>query len=101
MAHLHVVISTHTTLHLRRTLLGVRSQTQRADSVTVSCDTDSTDIGAVVEAGAAEFGMRIGLVQRPFQGQSRSGQVRNNGVRSIVDSGASDGDLLLFLDGDC
>jgi hypothetical protein len=101
MARLHLVISTHTTLHLRRTLLGAASQAEGPDTVTVSCDTDSKEIRDVIEAGAAEFGMKIRVVERPFQGASRSGQVRNNGVRCVIESGGTDTDSVLFLDGDC
>lgn len=101
MARLHLVISTHTTLHLRRTLLGAASQGQQADSTTVSCDNDAGDIVAVVQGAAREFGTPVAVVQRPFQGTSRSAQVRNNAVRFLLRQGANPSDTLVFLDGDC
>jgi hypothetical protein len=101
MPRAHAIISTHTTRHLRRTLLGVLAQTRRADSVTVTCDTDAADIAELVASVSAEAGAPITLVQRPFQGASRSSQVRNNGVRAILATEHAPDDLLWFLDGDC
>lgn len=105
MPALHLVITTHTTRHLRRALLGAACQERRADRVVVSTDNDQPEIAEVVGAGAAEFGMPITLVQRPFRGDSRSGQVRNNGVRALLrETGATStpgGVRLVFLDGDC
>lgn len=100
MPRAHAIISTHTTRHLRRTLLGVLAQTRRPDTVTVSADTDAPDIAELVAAAAAERSAPITLVQRAHQGESRSSQVRNNAVRAII-SGAHAADILWFLDGDC
>lgn len=103
MPRAHAIISTHTTRHLRRTLLGVLAQSRRPESVVVTCDTDASDIAELVALLAAERkgGAPITLVQRPHQGASRSSQVRNNGVRAIVAHEHAPDDILWFLDGDC
>lgn len=97
---IHVVLITHTTRHLRRTLLGVAAQRRAADTVTVSGDVDDDAIRELLEVVAGETGLAITLVRRPHQGISRSAQVRNNAVRALLARGAGDG-LLVFLDGDC
>lgn len=97
---IHVLLVTHTTRHLRRTLVGVASQTRPADSVTLSCDVEDDDIRRLASAAARELGLSITLARRPHQGQSRSAQVRNNAVRALLERGAAEG-LLVFLDGDC
>ncbi len=101
MTRAHAVISTHTTRHLRRTLLGVLAQARRPDTVTVSADTDAADIAELVADVAAERATPITLVQRPHQGDSRSSQVRNNAVRAIISGEHTRADVLWFLDGDC
>src|SRR5258705_383753 len=82
---LRLVSTTHTTRHLRRVLLGAAHQSRPADRVVVSTDNDLTEIATLVAACADEFAMPIMLVQRPFRGASRSGQVRNNGVRAMLE----------------
>lgn len=97
------IVSTHTTRHLRRTLMGLAHQTRRADAVVVSCDNDSVEIAALVRECAGEFGMGILLVQRAHAGVARLGQVRNNAVRAIVQegiAGARPETVLVFYDGD-
>lgn len=107
MTRLHVIVTTHTPRHLRRTLLGVACQSRRADSVTVTVDGDGAARGPdgsgptlreVAAAAAIEMAMPIRLVTRKHQGVCRSAQVRNNGARTLV---ANDDDLLVFFDGDC
>jgi hypothetical protein len=97
----HAIVSTHTPRHLRRTLLGLACQSVPPASVVVTSDTDDAAIGLVAADAAPDFGLAILLAQRPFQGQSRSSQVRNNGVRALLSRGAASRDVLVFLDGDC
>jgi GT2 family glycosyltransferase len=101
MTRAHAIISTHTTRHLRPTLLGVLAQSRRPDSVVVSADSDDPEIAVLVQALATERSFPITLVQRPHQGESRSSQVRNNAVRAVVSSQHAPADVLWFLDGDC
>lgn len=96
---LHVLISTHTTRHLRRTLLGLACQTRRPDSVVVSCDVDDRAIAELIEGCFAEFNLVGTVVQRPHTGGERLNQVRNNGLRALLLDGAADAAVVL-LDGD-
>lgn len=108
----HVIVCTHTTRHLARTLFGVACQTDEPASVTVSCDNADEAIASLVQDCSARLGgaiaRRVILVQRPHQGESRSSQVRNNAVRAMIAvehdgrmPGESDRSRLWFLDGDC
>jgi hypothetical protein len=115
MRPVHVIIPTHTTRHLRLTLLGVALQSMPPVSVTVSCDNDKDEIRDHLAEIAREFGFPITLVRRPHQGMERLAQVRNNAVRALTgrlpaDIGGKPGltkeqfdedPQLLFLDGDC
>ncbi|MBC7836073.1 MAG: glycosyltransferase [Phycisphaerales bacterium] len=101
MPPLAVIIPTHTTRHLRRTLLGVAHQSRRPDAVVVTCDNDDAEIALLVEACAAELALLITLVQRPHTGAFRLAQVRNNGVRALMEAGFGDDCRVVFLDGDC
>ncbi len=97
----HVIVTTHSAQWLRRTLLGVAAQERPADSVTVSCDNDQDDVRKVVAQAAGELGLPITLVQRSHHGVARPSQVRNNGVRALLESGDVAPDAhLLFLFGD-
>jgi hypothetical protein len=96
-----LIITTHTTRHLRRTLLGVASESPRPRRVLVSCDVQDESIRALVAACSAELSLDITLVDRPHQNQCRLSQVRNNGLRAAIQLGASDQDLFAFIDGDC
>lgn len=102
MPEQHVILITHTTLHLSRVLLGFAFQTRPAESVTVSCDTDRADIAQVVESASRELRMPITLVQRTHTGKARCAQVRNNAVRALLASDRAPGTnaRLIFLDGD-
>lgn len=82
-------------------LAGVRAQTRRPDRTVVTCDVDDPDIRELVRREADEFRTDLTLVMRPHRGQSRSAQVRNNGVRAISKPELDRGALLIFLDGDC
>jgi hypothetical protein len=97
---LAVIITTHTTRHLRRTLIGSARQSRAPDRLAVSCDNDDPEIRALVEEAAGFLGRPILLVSRPFTGQSRSAQVRNNAVRAAAADLPAEA-RLVFLDGDC
>ena len=115
MRPVHVIIPTHTTRHLRLTLLGIAMQSTKPDSVTVTCDNDKDEIRDHLAEVAAEFDLPITLVRREHQGKERLAQVRNNAVRALtgrfpIDHAGKpiltkeqvDQDpQLLFLDGDC
>ncbi|MFG0292358.1 MAG: galactosyltransferase-related protein [Phycisphaerales bacterium JB050] len=115
MRPVHVIIPTHTTRHLRLTLLGLACQSTAPASVTVSCDNDKDEIRDHLAEVAREFGFPITLVRREHQGMERLAQVRNNAVRALtgrfpaeingkpglsLDQVEADPQLL-FLDGDC
>lgn len=102
MPQQHVVLTTHTTLHLRRCLQGFAAQTRRADSITLSCDVDSTEIRELVVRASGELGLDILLVQRRHTGKARCAQVRNNGVRALMASAPAPerSSRLIFLDAD-
>ncbi len=105
MSRVHLAITTHTTRHLRRTLLGVAHQVRKPDSVTISCDNDLAEITDLVRSCTEEFaqGLPAGicLVQRPSIGECALAQVRNNAVRAIMHRGAAAQDCVIFHDGDC
>ncbi len=115
MRPVHVIIPTHTTRHLRLTLLGIACQSTAPASVTVSCDNDKDEIRDHLAEIAREFGFPITLVRREHQGMERLAQVRNNAVRMLTgripaELGGKPGltldevdadPQLLFLDGDC
>lgn len=98
------IVSTHTTRHLRLTLLGLVLQTRPADLVVLSCDNESPEIEAEARACALAWSLPIMLVQRPHAGVARLGQVRNNAVRAIVQHAREiarhEATLLVFFDGD-
>jgi hypothetical protein len=97
----HLIIPTHTTRWLRRTLVGVAGQASPPDSVTVTSDTDDPGIRELLEQAADELGLPLTLVCRPHQGRERLSQVRNNAVRMLLGRGVSPAARLIFLDGDC
>ncbi len=100
MAALIAIVSTHTTRHLARTLLGVACQSRRPDRVVVSCDGDGADLRDEVGAISEGLGLAVTLIQRAHAGVSRSGQVRNNAARALSADGVGNDALLVFLDGD-
>lgn len=101
MPPLYLVLATHTTRHLRRTLLGAAVQSRRADLTVVSCDNDNADIAELVRAASAEFDLPITLAQRPKGEVARPNQVRNNGVRAILRQRPGTDGHVIFFDGDC
>ncbi|MEC7351788.1 MAG: hypothetical protein VYD99_01590, partial [Planctomycetota bacterium] len=98
---LHVVIPTHTTRHLYRTLLGYTRQERPPTTITVSCDTDDPEIGTLLERVVEETGTTLTQVSRARHPEARLAQTRNNGIRSLIDRGLSGDDALLLVDGDC
>jgi len=100
---LAAILITHTTRHLRRSLLALRASSRTPDRVVVSTDGDADDLRACVAGASRELGMPITLVRRAHTGQSRSPQVRNNAVRALLALGwnSTPDARLLFLDGDC
>ncbi|MCA9294017.1 MAG: hypothetical protein KDA20_09410 [Phycisphaerales bacterium] len=100
---IHVVIPTHLPRYLDLVLAGLARQTRRADTVLVSCDTDDPAIGEVIEQCARIMSMPIWWVRRPAQEGERLCQVRNNGVRALLEHAgarATSDQRLLILDGD-
>jgi hypothetical protein len=95
-----LILITHTTRHLRRSLLAAAASLRKPDEIFVSCDGDGDDLASCVRAAAAEFNLSVTLVRRSHTGQSRSPQVRNNAVRTLPLSLATE-TRLVFLDGDC
>jgi hypothetical protein len=101
MSATHIIISTHTTRHLRATLLGVAIQRPRPATVVVSIDNDKRDIRDLCAAVSRELSMPILVAWRSFPDEVRVGQVRNNGVRGLLKARPpADDDWLHFLDGD-
>lgn len=100
MPPLIAIVSTHTTGHLRRVLLGIACQRRRADRVVVSFDGDAAELREEAAAAAGELGIATTLVMRAHAGTARSGQVRNNAVRALAGDGVPNDALLVFLDGD-
>lgn len=104
----HVVIPTHTTRHLAACLCSMAWQARAPETVVVTCDTDDSSIGSLLESwwpriAAACRGGRPRLIHasRPHQGEPRLNQTRNNGLRAldrIVRPGNDD--LVVVLDGD-
>jgi len=101
MRRAHLILVTHTPDRIRRTLLGASVQTVPPASVTLTCDGDDDAIRDAASSACAEFGLGLTLIRRAHAGVSRSAQVRNNGVRHLIETGAADDDALVFLDGDC
>ncbi len=99
----HVLICTHTTRHLRRTLLGVAAQTPRPASVVVSIDNDKDEIRDLCAECSREMNLPMIVAWRPWPGEVRVGQVRNNGVRALLARPGCDvaeDDWMHLLDGD-
>jgi hypothetical protein len=99
----HIIISTHTTRHLRATLLGVAIQNPRSASVTVSIDNENADVRDLCITCSREFDLSLIVASRPWPREVRVGQVRNNGVRALLanpHAKLAESDWLHFLDGD-
>ncbi len=96
---IHIIISTHTTKHLRTVLASVANQTVFPASVSVTCDVDSPEIETIVQDVANEYNKSFFYTARQSHGIMRLSQIRNNAVRTLEKFGINDG-LLLFFDGD-
>lgn len=106
-----VLIPTHTTRHLALCLASLRHQVTPPAAVVVTCDNDDPAIAALLDevwpATARTLAQRTGQEPRlyhafrPTLGQARLNQVRNNGIRTLMQAGAlRDQDLLVVCDGD-
>lgn len=103
MSATHVVISTHTTRHLRATLLGVAIQMPRPASVVVSIDNDDANVRDLCAASSRELDLPLIVAWRSWPREVRVGQVRNNGVRALLGAPRlqiAETDWLHLLDGD-
>lgn len=101
MPQQHVILSTHTTLHLAACLRGFAGQSRAPDSLTLSCDVLSPEIARIALEFSASSLTPVLLVQRPHTGKARCAQVRNNAVRSLIAAAAPREDArLIFLDAD-
>jgi len=96
---IHIIISTHTTRHLRTVLASVANQTVFPDSVSVTCDVDNPEIQTIIQDVANEYNKSFFYTARASHGIMRVAQVRNNAVRTLEKFDINDG-LLLFFDGD-
>lgn len=105
------MIPTHTTRHLRACVGSLCLQADPPETVVVSVDGEGEEIReelSKVRSGpwaAAEIrgwrAPRLLVTARPHQGVPLLNQVRNNGLRALVDSPrTSDEDLVVVLDGD-
>lgn len=106
----HLLIPTHTPRHLDTCLAAVSLQTDPPDTVAVTCDTDAQEIERLLgrvwplvahrlrSLGRRE--PRLLYVARPYQNEPRLNQVRNNGLRAMLDSGAEPADQVVTIDGD-
>lgn len=95
-----VLIPTHTPRYLALVLMALAAQTHAPAHIVVSCDTDDAEIGRVIERVADEHRLNASWVRRAHHGNERLCQVRNNGVRHIMqDLGYQQGQVLV-LDGD-
>jgi hypothetical protein len=96
----HVVVVAHDPTVLRLTLLGICHQDRPADSVVICCDNDRSEFLPTCQSLADEWASELDLLIRPFAGEPRPAQVRNNGIRHLLAQGANDDDLVVFFDGD-
>jgi len=97
---MYVLIPTHTPRYLDLVLAGLGRQTRRPDHVVVSCDNDDPAIGEIIRKWAPKAGLKVSWVRRPSTGGERLCQVRNNGVRHLVDDLGFRGGRLIVVDGD-
>lgn len=97
------MIPTHVPRYLECVLAALAQQTRRSDSIVVSCDTDNPAIGDVIKQCAEQMSMPIWWVRRVRQEGERLCQVRNNGVRALLEqigAPAAANQRLIILDGD-
>lgn len=99
MLPVHLIISTHTTRHLETVLKGAFLLNPAPVTLSVTCDVDDPQIEDVVKSCSKQFNLCIFYTARKHHGIFRAAQVRNNGVRTLLENGHDNG-LLLFTDGD-
>jgi len=100
---MHVIVNTHTPDRLARTLTALAYQSRPADTVTLTCDGDGDELLDGARRVHEDTGLALTVVRRPKADPDCLAQVRNNAVRALreADAFASDGDGLVFVDGDC
>jgi hypothetical protein len=97
---MYVLIPTHTPRYLDLVLAALARQTTRASHIVVSCDNDDPAIGGIIRQWGPRTGVPVWWVRRASTGGERLCQVRNNGVRHLVDELKVTSGRLLVLDGD-
>lgn len=101
----YLLITTHTTLHLERTLRGVSIQSLPPAELVISCDNDKPELAEHARECATKFGLRSTLVMRPHMNVCRLSQVINNGVRAMRALPGSRAlqpdDRIIIIQGDC
>jgi hypothetical protein len=98
----HCIVITHTLRNLSGVFAGLSRQSEFPDTITLTCDSDAPELGDEARSWAPRFnGAAVRWVRRERCGKPRISQVRNNGVRALIEAGlVSRSDYLLFLDGD-
>lgn len=96
----HVLVPTHTARYLDVVLAGLARQTRRPDTLVVSCDTDDEAIGGVLRDWCGRTGLSAWWVRRAHHGGERLCQVRNNGVRRLLEAIGGAHGRLVIIDGD-
>ncbi len=104
-SRMYLLITTHTTLHLERVLLGVRHSSRLPDEIAISCDNDKAELRELAVRRFKELGLKGSIVMREHMGVCRLAQVINNGLRffgSLPGSRAiGDDDRVIVIQGDC
>lgn len=95
----HLIITTHTTRHLEAVLKATSLLSPPPTTVSITCDVDKPEIKQLAQACADQFGIAIYYTAREHHNIFRAAQTRNNGVRTLMKQGHSDG-RLIFIDGD-
>lgn len=105
MSRPYLLITTHTTLHLERTLRGVANQTVSPTELVISCDNDNQELAQHARECMEKCGLRGTLVMRPHMNVCRLSQVINNGVRAMQQLPGTRGlraeDRIIVIQGDC
>jgi len=105
MSRPYLLITTHTTLHLERTLRGVTIQTLLPAELVISCDNDKRDLADHARECMTKFGLTGTLVMRPHMNICRLSQVINNGVRAMKalpgTRAIKPEDRVIIIQGDC
>ena len=102
---MYLLITTHTTLHLERVLLGVRHSSRLPDEIAISCDNDKAELRDLAVRRFKELGLKGSIVMREHMGVCRLAQVINNGLRFFASLPGSraigDDDRVIVIQGDC